>query len=206
MNPLIKNHYEKAIKKFTSAPYYSTMIAAKKEYFDRTGVVHEDEEDYEIKMNAFNDWYILQYVSREGGPFIKFYIEDNNLGEEIYNTFMRVNYSLFEYMGTTFKGINTFKDILHSTKISLAKDHRELSILKKDILIGRIINYQNQFYFLDGMTFLPYDTRSLLVKESKRVRKAVDPRQEYEFLMNVEKMKTRYSQFGHVDMNRFFKF
>ncbi len=206
MNPIIKNHYEKAVKEFTSTPYYSTMIEAKKEYFNRTGTIHEDEDDYEIKMNAFNDWYIFQYVSRQGGPFIKFYIESNNLGEEIYNTFMRVNYSLFEYTGKTLKGVDTFKDILHSTKISLGKDHRELSILKKDILIGRIINYQGNFYFLDGMIFLPSDTRPILVKESKRVRKSIDPHQEYEFLMNVEKMKTRYSQFGHVDLNRFFKF
>ena len=157
-------------------------------------------------MNAFNDWYMLQFVSKDGGPFMKNYIEDNDLGEEYYNTFMRFNYSLFEYTGTSFRGFEVFKDILHSTKINLAKDHRKLSMLKGDLVIGRVIKHKDQFYFLDGMTFLPKETKSVLAKESKKVRKMIDPHKEYQFLMAIEKMKTKYSRFGHVDPSKFFTF
>ena len=194
------------MEEYTSSSYYSTMIEAKKEYFHLTGTVHEDEESYEMKMNTFNDWYIFQYISRNGGPFIKLYIEKNGLGEEIYNTFMRPTYSLFEYTGKKIQGSDTFNDIIHSTKISLAKDHRELSIMKKDLIIARAIHYRNQFYLLYGMTILPNMARPILVKESKKLQKTSDPHQEYNFLLNIEKMNTQYSRFKHVNIKDFFKF
>ena len=56
------------------------------------------------------------------------------------------------------------------------------------------------------MTFLPSEVRSLLAKESKKVRRAIDPHTEYKFLTKLEKMKTTYSRFGHVDPLRFFAF
>ena len=206
MHRMIQHHYEKAMAEFTSLSYHKTMVEAKEEYFNLTGLLHEDEEDYEIKMNAFNDWYMLSYISQEGGPFMKIYLEKNDLEDELYDVFMRCNYSLFEYVGKNFRGAYTFKDILHSTKVSLAKDHRPLSMLKHDLVIGRIIKYKNKFYFLNGMTFLPAEVRPLLAKESKKVRRAIDPHQEYEFLTGLEKMKTTYSRFGHVDPLRFFTF
>ena len=206
MDKIIKDHYDKAMSEFTSGAYHSIMVEAKKEYFDLAGIIHEDEEDYETKMNAFNDWYMLQYVSKDGGPFMKHYIEKNNLDEEFYNTFMRCNYSLFEYTGKSFRGTYVFKDILHSTKISLSKKHRTLSMVKNDLVIGRIIKYKNHFHFLDGMIFLPKEVKPVLDKESQKIRKMIDPYREYEFLMKVEKMKTKYSRFGHVNPLRFFAF
>ena len=142
MDQAIQYHYTKAMAEFTAPPYHETMVEAKKEYFELTGVLHEDEEDYEIKMNAFNDWYILCYVSEDGGPFMKVYLENNGIEDEFYDVFMRCNYSLFEYVGKNFYGAHAFKDILHSTKISLAKGHRPLSMLKNDLVIGRIIKYK----------------------------------------------------------------
>ena len=206
MHPLIKEHYDKARIEFTSGRYYDTMIEAKQEYFELTGILHEDEEDYEMKMNSFNDWYMLRYVSKDGGPFMKVYIENNNLGEEFYNAFIRSNYSLFEYLDKSFRGFHVFRDILHATKLSLPKDHRQLSMIKYDLVIGRILEYQKCYYFLDGMTFIPKEVKPILAKEAKRLRKMVDPNQEYEFLIKVEKMKTVYSRFGHVEPSQFFKF
>ena len=173
MHQLIKEHYDRAIAEYTSGEFYDTMIEAKKEYFELTGVLHEDEEDYETKMNAFNDWYMLRYVSKDGGPFMKIYIEKNELGEEFYNAFIRCNYSLFEYLDKSFRGAHVFRDILHSTKFSLAKGHRELPCSSTTSSSDGFLEYQKEYYFLDGMTLFPkrsnpFSQRSQTAQEDDR--------------------------------------
>lgn len=206
MDPVIKLHYDRVRSEYTSGVYRDVMVRAKDEYFESTGVLHEDEEGYETKMNMFNDWYVLRYVSKDGGPFMEAYLEKHGLDDDVREAFLGCNHSLFQYTGRTLRRAHGFKDVLHTTKFSLPRTHRALSMVKGDLLIGRVVTYGGRRCFLDGMTFVPGEVGPILARECKKIRKTVDPQKEYEFLMEVEKMNTRYSRFGHVSPSRFFAF
>lgn len=207
MFSVIKDHLDKALSLYTSGDYYKILIEAKEEYFNKTGIAFEDDADFESKMSSFNDWFLLQFISKRfERPFIREYLESFQVGDEVALSLLNINHSLFEYSGKSFSGSYLLKDILHDRKVELAKDHQSPPMLKGDLAICRVISYQNQNYLLEGMTFIPKEVRSVLKKQSKVVRKKDDPWQEYEFLIQLEKLKTKWLRYGHIDPAKIFTF
>lgn len=207
MFSVIKDHLDKALSLYTSGDYYKILIEAKEEYFNKTGIAFEDDADFESKMSSFNDWFLLQFISKRfERPFIREYLESFQVGDEIALSLLNINHSLFEYSGKSFSGLYLLKDILHDRKVELAKDHQSPPMLKGDLAICRVISYQSQNYLLEGMTFIPKEVCSVLKKQSKIVRKKDDPWQEYEFLIQLEKLKTKWLRYGHIDPAKIFTF
>ncbi len=44
---------------FTTGDYYKEVFQAKQEYFEKAGVVYEDDDEFENRMCIFMDWYIF---------------------------------------------------------------------------------------------------------------------------------------------------
>ncbi len=207
MSPIIKHHLEKALSLYTTGEYYKILIEAKDEYFQMTGIAFEEDQDFESKMSSFNDWYLLQFLSKNfERPFIREYLEAFPVPEEVAVCLLNINHSLFEYTGKSFSGKHQLKDILHDKKVELAKDHIDPPMIKGDIAIGRVVSFQGECHLLEGMTFIPKEVRAALKKQSKLVRRTEDLQQEYEFLIQLEKLKTKWQRYGHIDPTKIFTF
>ena len=203
----IRLHLDKVLTHYTSGSHYERLLEAKDEYFNLTGQVNEDDEDYELRMNSFNDWYIFQFVSKLSDRAAIFdYIEENQLDETLISSLMKMNYSLFEYCGKTFRGFCGFKDILHNYKFVLPKESNPPGLLKEDIFIGRTIQWKENHYLLPGLCLLPKEVRGKLRKQSKKLRKLNDRKIEAEFLLKVESLKTKWVRYGHIKPDRIFSF
>jgi hypothetical protein len=198
------NVLDSAIDKFSTREYYDHILEAKQEYFDLAGKIEEEDEDYESRMNGFNYWYLTQRGLGERKTLLQEYIESETLDEEVINSLLEMNHSLFEYKGTSFTGKHSFIDILHDQKFSLPKNEFQLQLIKDDIFIARSVNYQGTVHLLNDISVLPHDVRSILVKESKKVRKLKDPKRDLQFLMAIEKLKTKWRRYGHLDPKKIF--
>jgi hypothetical protein len=207
MKEELKIHLEKALIQYTSGSYYKRLIEAKNEYFNLTGQVNEDDEDYELRMKSFNDWYIFQFTSKSSEKtVISDYILENSLNKGIDSCFQKLNYSLFEYCGKTFRGHSYFKDILHSCKFNLSKEGNLPGLLKDDLFIGRSLRLDENVYLLPGLCILPREVKGVLKKESKKVRKLQDLKKETAFLLKVESLKTKWVRYGHIKPDKIFSF
>ncbi|MEC8625221.1 MAG: hypothetical protein VXY34_10405 [Bdellovibrionota bacterium] len=203
----IKLHLERVLTHYTSGSHYERLLEAKDEYFNLTGQVNEDDEDYELRMNSFNDWYIFQFVSKRSSRAAIFdYVEEHELDEALSNSLKGMNYSLFEYCGKTFRGFCGFKDVLHNYKFVLPKESNPPGLLKEDIFIGRTIKWEDNHYLLAGLCLLPKEIRGKLRKQSKKLRKLNDIKQETDFLLKVESLKTKWVRYGHIEPDRIFSF
>ena len=203
----IKLHLERVLTHYTSGRHYEMLLEAKDEYFNLTGQVNEDDEDYELRMNSFNDWYIFQFVSKLSSRAAVFdYVEENKLDEALSVSLKEMNYSLFEYCGKTFRGFCGFKDLLHNYKFVLPKESNPPGLLKEDIFIGRTIKCEDNHYLLPGLCLLPKEIKGKLKKQSKKLRKLNDIKQESEFLLKVESLKTKWVRYGHIEPDRIFSF
>lgn len=203
----IKQHLDKALSLYTSGDYYKILIEAKEEYFNKTGIAFEEDDDFESKMSSFNEWYLLQFISKRfERPFIREYLESFQVPDDIALCLLNINHSLFEYTGKGFLGRYILKDLVHDKKVELAKNHGAPPMVKGDLVICRVINYQNENHLLDGMTFIPKEVKSALKKRAKVVRKKDDPWQVYEFLIQLEKLKTKWQRYGHIDPEKIFVF
>ena len=207
MHETLKKHLEAALSEYSSGIHYETLIEAKNHYFSLTGQINDEDDDYEIRMDSFNDWYVLQFISHRGTrTVIKDYLTKKNIDDTTSKALLNPNHSLFEFVGESLRSDVILLDILHNKKYTLASGHTRPGLLKKDIFLGRILSYNKQHFLMNGMCVLPSEVRPVLKKQSKKVRKYKDISKELEFLLKLESMKTKWTRYGHIQAARFFVF
>lgn len=207
MNPSLKEHFLKSLEIYTQGNHYETLLEAKKEYFTITGQANDDDDDFEARMNSFNEWYVLQFISKRGTrTVISDYLINNHVDDFLAKSLSNVNYSLFEYKGKGLRGFDVLHDMLHDKKIPLPKGSSLPSIIKDDIFVGRVLTYGSENFLMRGLCVIPKDVRSILKKECKKVRKLKNPGEELKFLLKIESFKTKWIRYGHVDSTKIFKF
>ncbi len=205
MHKELEKHLICALQEFASGKHYDQLIEAKDTYFNLTGWPLEEDEDYESRMNSFNDWYLFQFVSKQGNrPPIETYLENREVEEDMKVSLLSYNHSVFQYMGENRKGQYTLKDILHNKKLTLASGHPAVLPIKGEIFMGRTLEYKAGIYLTTGMTFLPRETISILKKEVKKVRRLRDPGAEIKFLLFTEFLKTKWQRYRHVELDKIF--
>lgn len=202
----VHNHLDKVLGFYTQGEFFSDLKEAKEKYFTITGKLDEDKDEFESRMNSFNDWYIFQYRQKDGSKVIEDYIRNNELDPELSQSLLNVNHSLFEYTKTNFKKQIVLKDILHDEKITLVKNHPTISLMQGDIFTGRVIKYGGDHYLLRGICTLPQGVRSILKKQSKKVRKLNSFEEELKYLLHLESLKTKAMHYAHIDPTKIFIF
>lgn len=206
MLDVVHDHLDKVLSLYTKDEFFKDLKSAKEKYFSITGKLDEDKEEFESRMNCFNDWYIFQYRHDDGSKVIEEYIRSNSLDEELSQAMLNVNHSLFEFKKISFRKHIVLHDILHDEKITLAKNHPNISLMEGDVFTGRVIKYQGEYYLLRGICTLPRGVTSILKKQSKKVRKANSFEEELNFLLQLESLKTKAMHYSHIDPAKIFIF
>ena len=84
----IEQHLDNALSIYSQNEYYDIMLKAKKHYFELAGSVDDSEQDYENKMNCFNDWYLLQYpLPRKKRTAMGDYLKKQSVDEQASEAF-----------------------------------------------------------------------------------------------------------------------
>jgi hypothetical protein len=203
---IISEHLEKILQDYTKDSYYEEMKKAIEIYTDKTGKMDEESEEYESRMNSFNDWFIFNYRKNDDTKIIDNYISDHSISDDVAKSFHNANYSLFLFQKINFRKQIVIKDILHNEKFVLAKDNKHLALVEDDLFIGRVVEINGDHYLLNGLCSLPRDVYSILRKESKKVRKLNNDIEEEEYLLKLELLKTKSLQYGHLESSKIFKF
>lgn len=206
MLDVVHDHLDKVLGLYTEGQFFDVLKEAKDAYFSITGKLDEDNTEFESRMNTFNDWYIFQYRQKDGSKVIEDYIRNHQLDEELSQSLLNVNHSLFEFVKTNFRKQTVLKDILHDEKIILNKEHPTLSLVEGDIFTGRVIKYSGAHYLLRGVCILPQGVKSTLKKQSKKVRKLNSFEEELKFLLHLESLKTKATHYSHIDPAKIFIF
>lgn len=206
MVDIVQEHLDKVLSLYTQGDHFADLKQAKEKYFSVTGKLDEDKEEFESRMNCFNDWYIFQYRKADGSKVIEEYIRTNQLDEELSQALLNVNHSLFEYYKVNFRKQVVLKDILHDEKITLVKNHPSVNLMVGDIFTARVIKYQGEHYLLRGICLLPQGVKSILNKQSKKVRKMNSFDEELKYLLQLESLKTKAMHYSHIDPAKIFIF
>lgn len=203
----LRRHYHQALIEYTSGEHYETLLEAKEEYFILTGKLLEEDDDYEARMNGFNDWYLLHFVSRKDiRTPIKNYLMKYGVDEALAHALLNVKHSLYEFLGEDSQKRVVIMDMLAHKKCIVSDAHLIPTFIKGDTFVGRMVTVEGRHYLLDGQTVLPKDVKQLLKKEAKRIGQNDDPHQEFSFLFTLESLKTRWKRYGHIDAQKIFAF
>lgn len=202
----VQKHLDKVLNLYTQGDHFENLKAAKEKYFAVTGKLDEDKDEFESRMNCFNDWYIFQYRHKDGSKVIEDYIRNHDLDEELSQALLNVNHSLFEYSKINFRKQIVLKDVLHDEKITLVKNHPNISLVEGDVFTGRVIKYKGDYYLLKGVCILPQGVKPILKKQSKKVRKTNSFEEELNYLLQLECLKTKATHYSHIDPSKIFVF
>ncbi len=206
MLDIVHEHLDTVLKLYTQGSHFDALKAAKEKYFSITGKLDEDKDEFEPRMNCFNDWYIFQFRHEDGSKVIEDYIRTNQLDVELAQALLNVNHSLFNFSKVNFRKQIVLHDILHDEKIVLMKNHPNISLMEGDVFTGRVIKYKGEFYLLRGVCILPQGVKSILKKQSKKVRKLNSFEEELNFLLQLECLKTKAMHYSHIDPSKIFIF
>lgn len=206
MLDIVHDHLDRVLSLYTQGQFFTDLKEAKDKYFSLTGKLDEDKDEFEPRMNSFNDWYIFQYRQKDGSKVIEEYIRKNQLEEELSQALLNVNHSLFEFTKTSFRKQVVLNDILHDEKIILKKDHPTISLMEGDVFTGRVIKYKGEYFLLKGVCTLPQGVKSILKKQSKKARKLNSFEEELKFLLQLESLKTKAMHYSHIDPSKIFIF
>ena len=171
---MIKETLDNLIKIATSDLFSEDILEARNEYKIKTGNVYEDDKSYESKMALFLDWYIFSRIDLKSNKTILEKIIDRD--KEILPTNAL---KAFEGFTKNIHGIFIAKKIKeHSAQVINLFDQKKYAVVepikkfyfrKNELFEGRLLNFNNVYYFTGNYCFHPKDSHKYIQQEAKQI-------------------------------------
>jgi len=170
---MIKNTLENLIKAVTNTPYSENLLAARQEYNQYTGDIFDDDKSYENRMSLFLEWYIFDRIESTHSQTVLELIINNGKGTSLdllknINVFTSHIHGLFiikKIKDHSVKAINLFDNKQYDVVEPLGK----LYFSKSSIFEGRLLIYENSYYFTGNFCFHPEGSKEFITSQIKKI-------------------------------------
>jgi hypothetical protein len=207
---MYQKYLEPIIEEFTTGEYYREVYAAKQEYFDKAGVVYEDDSEFEQRMCIFMDWYLFDRdLPGVDLPPVKYYFRKNkerfsNEELNIYRDFCSTIHSVFRLKRFTWgKNGLVVLDLFTNKTHKVTDTEINRGFTRGDIFEARIIPFRDGFDFSRGFCFHPIEVESFILGEIKKVRYQ-DKRRQTKLILQLAAMKLKHLRFQHIDIRHIY--
>jgi len=208
---MYQKYLEPIIEDFTTGEYYREVYNAKLEYFDKAGIVYEDDVEFEQRMCIFMDWYIFDRdLPGVDLPPIKYYFRKNKerfSSEElnIYRDFCSTIHSIFRLKRFTWnrKGFVVY-DLFSGKTHTVIDTEITKGFARGDLFEARIIPFKGGNEFSRGFCFHPGEMESFILGEVKKVRYQ-DKSRQTKLILQLAAMKLKHLRFPHIDIRHIYQ-
>ena len=208
---MYQKYLEPIIEEFTTGEYYREVYEAKQEYFEKAGIVYEDDSEFEQRMNIFMDWYIFDRdLPGVDLPPVKYYFrkyKDRFSNDElnIYRDFCTTIHSIFRVKRLTWgrKGF-VVADLFSGKTHKVIDSEINQGFARGDIFESRLIPFRGAFEFSRGFCFHPVEMASFIKSEIKKVR-AQEKKVQTKLILQLAAMKLKHLRFHHIDIKHIYK-
>jgi hypothetical protein len=209
---MYQKYLEPVIEEYTTGDYYREVYNAKQEYFEKAGVVYEDDPEFEQRMSIFMDWYLFDRdLPGVDLPPIKYYFRQHkekfsNEELNIYRDFCSTVHSIFRLKRFTWgrKGFIVL-DLFSNKTYRISDTEITQGFTRGDIFEGRVIPFQGENELSRGFCFHPLEMQSFILNEIKKVRFQDKPRQT-KLVLQLASMKLKHLRFNHIDIHHIYTF
>ena len=212
MTDAMQTKLEPVIQEFTTGEYYPEVFRAKQEFFERAGVVYEEDPEFEQRMNLFMDWYLFDRdLPGVDLPPIRYFIRQNQSqfsGEDktTYENLSTSIHTLFLLKGFTWFGKNLIVQDLFSQKKYIVRDPKlKHAFSRGDIFEGRIFPTDGKWSLAQGFCFHPVEMRSFIMGEIKKIR-FQDRSRHLKLILQLAQMKLKHQRYAHIDVKHIYGF
>ncbi len=193
---------DKILNHFAGVAFQDEVRLAKIEFFENSGVLDENAENFEIRMSQFFDWY---FFTRDMKGYAKTPLESVHMARELrfsedelllLENLKLTRHGLFEFM--KIKGSEIFiKDLLKNEKIIIKDSPWTFGFDEDEIFEARLIPNKDSFIFTKGFCFHPKEAKKYILNEIKRHRKDPDLNPD-DMMLKLIKMRYRFERYRHV--------
>ena len=170
---MIKDSIEYLIKIATNPPYSNNLLAARQEYQKYAGGIFDDDKSYENQMALFLEWYIFDRIEPVHGQTVLELIINNGKGETLdplknINEFISHIHGLFiikKIKDHSVKAINLFDN----EEYDVVEPSGKLYFSKNNIFEGRLLTYENSYYFTGNFCIHPEGSKKFIKSEIKKI-------------------------------------
>lgn len=205
---------DEILNHFSSGPFASEVLGAKKQFYDLAGVFDEESTEFEQKMTQFIDWYLftrplqstgltpVNMVVQSKGDFFssQFTLQDI---EHLSHS----RHSMFEFL--KLKNSDVYiRDLFAGEKLVIKNSVVTVGFEKDQFFESRLIPDGDSFVFSASFCFHPPKASRYILKEIKRVRKIKDVeernREQEALLIKLFRMRYKFDQYKHVDLHEIY--
>ena len=214
---------------FTGDKFRADVASAKKEFFDESGIMDEENQTFEMRMTQFLEWYLFTRpliaanatqapartvsLDAEAGSAARpasqptpaqyalelLSFEMKPEERPIFENLANVRHSLFEFLKVRGDDIH-IKDLLLNKKIVIFNSPIRIGFSREEIFDARLIPDGENFHFSKGFCFHPAEASKYILGEIKKLRKLNDPIQDEGFMLRLMKMRYKYEQYRHLKL------
>ena len=209
---MYQKYLEPVIEEFTTGHYYEEVYRARQEYFEKAGIVYEDDAEFEERMCIFMDWYIFgRDLPGVDLPPIKYYTKLHkerftNEEQRIYEDLCQTIHSIFRLRRFSLFGHGpVIQDLFSKKTYKVKDDSAKKAFSRGDIFEARLIPFLGMFLFSKGFCFHPVEMSTFLLGEIKKVRHQ-DRNRQIRLILQLASMKLKHTRFQHIDVRHIYSF
>ncbi len=207
---MYQKYLEPITEEFTTGDYYREVFNARREFFDKAGLVHEDDAEFEQRMCIFMDWYLFERdLPGVDLPPIKYFFRKNkdrfnNEELNIYRDFCSTIHTVFRLKRMTWnkKGM-VVTDLFSNKSHTVTDSEMNQGFARGDIFEARIVPFKGSFEFSKGFCFHPVDMKDFICGEIKKVR-FQDKSRQTKLILQLASMKLKHLRFQHIDIKHIY--
>ncbi len=204
----LDEYLEKLTSHFTGSEFAKEIKLAKSEFFERAGIVDEADENFDVRMSQFLDWYLfsrklsqhqltpIQLAKQSQG------IVNHDSEPKWLESLGSLQHSLFEFI--KFKGDDMYiRDLLLGKKIIIKNSPVTVGFSPDEVFDARLIPNEDSYIFTRGFCFHPPGARKYITREIKRVKK-LEAEAKEQMMLKLIKMRYRTDQYKHIDVSHIY--
>jgi hypothetical protein len=207
---MFHDSYEHMVTFASDGDMATEVTRAREEYVERTGDLFETDPNYEARIAAFLEWYVLdREVSTHANKTPARLFIDSISGDlttpEVNRLrgLTRTNLSLFEYKRAKGEFILVV-DLLTKNKHEIFERRKPAGLESGDILEARVVPYDDKVYFSEAFSVHPRQARKAILKAAKLFRKSGQENGRITLVHRVAYLSNRSVRYKHVDPKTIF--
>ena len=203
-------YFNSLLQQVSADPRYNRELTVAKEEFQTfAGPIFESDRNFDARINAFHNWYILDRPLKVNGKTpVAYFLEfnANTLNTEEWARYEELTHgvhSLFELSKTGPKGTQLV-DLLAGGKTMLEGAQQTQHLDKGALFNTRLFHHQNEWFFSNYLILHPGGIGRDILQEAKRVRKSKSPVRP--FLYQLMLFQGRWEQYKQMDLHAVYRF
>jgi hypothetical protein len=199
---IFEPYVERLTVYFTSIEYLNEVSQAKREFFERSSVLDEEDQQFELLMSQFLDWYLFSRpLSDADIAPVDYALQTDKFpmskeDRKYFEYLAAYEHSLYEFVKLRGDDVH-IRDLFTGFTRVLKNSSMTYGFNYDEIFDVRIFPYEDTWVFAKGFCFHPVEAKKFVLAEVAKATNFTLSEKET-LLLRLARMRHRLDQYKHI--------